>query len=244
MASKILPEQIVLDVNLPDEQTFLNFEAGENELVVEHLKQAIKTQSGGTQPFLTYLSGPTGAGKSHLLVATCHLAKSLNLEHFYINLDEDLSYPSLILDGLERLQVVCIDNIQWIQQSAQWQRAMFDLINRVKESNYCKLFLSSNAGPKALNLALADLSSRLTWGISFHLNTLDESAAVSALLKKAKYKGIAVPAESLKFLVQHCRRDMHTLTKTLDKIEHQSLQEKRKISIPLIKQVLSTIPPQ
>ncbi|MEP4888728.1 MAG: DnaA regulatory inactivator Hda [Aliiglaciecola sp.] len=238
MVDDQLPKQISLDVDLPDEQTFDSLVVGDNSLIYQHCGLLVEQSESTELPFLTYISGGAGTGKSHLLVAMSHNAAQQQKSHFYLALDATLRYPHTILDGMENIQLLCIDNIQHIQHSKDWQRALFDLINRIRETQVCKLVVSCDRGPKQLQFELADLVSRLAWGISFSLAPLDDQDACEALNIKAKQRGISISRESLQFLISHAKRDMHSLVAALDELQFQGIQEKRKISIPFIKQVL------
>ena len=233
-----VPQQIVLDVELPDEQTFSTFVEAQNSVAVSHCQQLLERKITPNMPFLTFLSGATGAGKSHLMVAMCHKASELGLSQFYLCLEDDMEFPAEILNAMEHVDLLCIDNIQRLQSKPEWQIALFDLVNRIKESPRCCLVVSADKGPLSLELELPDLKSRLSWGVSFHLTPLNEIDAEAALVKKAEHRGIVISPESIRFLISHCRRDMQTLTSTLEYLQNKSLELKRKISIPLIKLAL------
>ncbi|GAA0852467.1 DnaA regulatory inactivator Hda [Aliiglaciecola litoralis] len=230
------PQQIVLDVDLPDEQTFDTLVEGENTLVVAHCQSLLLSPNSENTPFVTYISGASASGKSHLLVAMCHQAAERQLSHFYLCLSESSPYPADMLNSMENLDLLCIDNIHLLESLPDWQRALFDLINRINETQGCKLVVSANQGPLSLNFDLADLKSRLSWGVSFNLVPLGEKEAEHALEVKARHRGLVIAPESLSYLVTHSRRDMHSLTQSLEVLQQKSLQQKRKISIPFIKQ--------
>jgi DnaA family protein len=232
------PQQIVLDVDLPDEQTFATLVNGENEIAIAHCRSLIDPENQNNSPFLTYISGANATGKSHLMVAICHQAAEQQLEHFYLCLNSSMSYPAEMLNDMENLDLLCIDNVNLLSGKADWQRSLFDLINRIQESPRCKLIVSANQGPLALDFELADLLSRLSWGVSFNLLPLSDKEAEQALMLKASQRGIKIPNESLSYLVAHSRRGMHSLTESLQILQTKSLQQKRNISIPFIKQSL------
>lgn len=233
-----VPQQIVLDVELPDEQTFSSFVTGDNPLTISHCETLVDNEAGQSSPFLTFLSGPKGAGKSHLMVSMCHRASELGLSQFYLCLEQKMELPADILHSLEYVDVLCIDNIHLLATKKDWQLALFDLINRIKETGNCRLVVSADTGPLALKLELPDLTSRLSWGVSFNLTPLNDEHAEFALLLKAEKRGINISPESVRFLISHTRRDMQNLTATLDQLQTKSLQLKRKISIPFIKLAL------
>lgn len=228
-------QQITLDVNLPDDQTFDSYVCGENQQLLTHLLDVFTAKT----PFLTYISGVKSSGKSHLLVALCNEAANKHLSHFYLALDAAHTYSPAILEGLEHSDLVCIDNLERIEDDALWQRALFDLINRIHENPGCRLVVTAKAGPGSMHFSLADLASRLTWGISFRLQPLDDNQTMEALSIKARHRGIELNADVARYLINHCARDMGSLTNLLDRLDALSLQEKRKLTIPFIKQSLN-----
>ena len=74
-----------------------------------------------------------GAGKSHLLHAASNLADSLGKSSLCLAMSELTQLSVEVLDGLEQIDLICIDDIQLLVGNAQWQQAIFDLFNRVKE---------------------------------------------------------------------------------------------------------------
>lgn len=231
-----MPEQLPLNVLLPDDETFESFVVGENAHIIESLQSILDDDP--QNPFLTFISGDKGSGKSHLLYALCHQAQLLNKTHIYIDLQQKEEFSEQLLQGLENMDLLCLDNIHCIQQDHSWQLALFDLINRVREVGGCRLVVSANQGPNALKCSLADLHSRLAWGISFQLHTLTDEQRITALMQRAERRGLNMSVEVAKFLLTHMQRDMPSLIHALNVLDTASLQEKRKLTIPFIKSAL------
>jgi DnaA family protein len=229
--------QLPLAVHLPDDETFESFVVGQNEQLVGHLQSVLKGVNGTEVP-LTYISGDSGVGKSHLLFAMCQGGHVLKKSSLYISLKQKDELSVTLLDGLEHYQLLCIDDIQLIEQDISWQVALFDLINRVKEAGQGHLLLTANAGPKSLTLALADLQSRLAWGLSYQLHELNEAGKLQALKNRARRRGLQMTTEVAQFLLSHLQRDMPALMSVLDTLDKSSLQQQRKLTIPFVKQVL------
>lgn len=226
-----MSKQLPLPVQLPDDATFSSFEAGHNNLLLEHLRLLLQKKA----ELITYISGELGSGKSHLLYSICASSEHSVLVDFS---QIDMLSPDM-MSGLEHSEFVCLDNIHLLQNNLPWQQAIFDLINRGKESGQCCFIITGDRGPKQLALELADLQSRLTWGLSFNLTPLTDELRIAVLIKRAGLRGMNMPEEVARYLLTHCKRDMPTLMSTLEQLDTLSLQQKRKLTIPFVKQALA-----
>lgn len=231
--------QIPLPVQLPDGETFETFHGQENQQVVSHLNQLTESITRINVPFITYLYGEKGSGKSHLMFALCHEAQLKQVSHIYISLKQVQDLSVHMLQGLEQLQLICIDDIDQIEGLNDWQLGLFDLINRVRENGSTQLIVTANSGPSQLPIQLPDLHSRLAWGITFGVNTLAEEERAKALIKRAEHRSMHMPEEVANFLLTHVPRDMTNLISVLNVLDALSLQEKRKLTIPFVKSALN-----
>ena len=116
-------------------------------------------------------------------------------------------------------------------------KAIFDLYNRVLEENNF-IVISGNESVQKLTINLPDLVSRLAWGLTEQIRSLDDSEKINTLQYRAAQRGLLLSDEAAKFLVNRLSRDMGSLIKTLDILDKASIQEQRKITIPFIKDVL------
>lgn len=235
----IINSQLVLPVSPPESYRFDDFVAGENQQVVDYLRELVLAKDVSTH--LCYLAGASGVGKTHLLYAVSELANEQAGEHgvsaIYLDLNELIAYSEESLLGLEQYQVVCIDNVHAVETHKHWQQGIFDLINRVLEVGHYLVF-SASSMPKSLNIELRDLVSRLDWGVCFKLQPLSDEHLVDALVSKALAKGLKLPSEVASFLIKHYRRDMKSLVSVLELLDKRSLQTQRKLTIPFVKQAL------
>ncbi|WP_299076928.1 DnaA regulatory inactivator Hda [uncultured Paraglaciecola sp.] len=232
--------QLTLPVGLKDTESFASFIAGQNVQACSHLN-ALFSQNEGEQTnnWLTYLFSDSGLGKSHLLYATCQQAELMDASCIYFSFNEKPYMSPDMLLGLEDYRLICLDDIEKLQGEREWQVAVFDLINRVKEQAKCSLVITGNQPPKQLSLELPDLISRLSWGTNFQLFSLTDEQRQQALIVKAQHRGLNMSKEVAKFLVNHWQRDMPALIASLDILDEQSLQQQRKLSIPFVKAILA-----
>lgn len=233
-----MARQLSLAVQLPDGETFDSFVMGENRQLLQHLRGLLQSTRVSHAHQLTFFSGKPGTGKSHLLYALCQEAKQANFSHFYLSLkDLDQMHTDVLL-GLESTQLVCIDDVHEIQGSQTWQSALFDLINRVRETGICRLVFCANAGPKRLQLSLPDLQSRLTGGLTFVVTGLNDEQRLKALMMRAERRGLQLSLEVGRFMLTHLKRDMPALMSALNELDSASLETQKRLTIPFVKQVL------
>ena len=225
--------QIPLIFNKYEQVDFALYEAGGNDLVLQHLQNITSSKEGKG----VYLWGQAGTGKSHLLQAVCAQASKALLNIAYIPLADFKSLSPQMLDGLEQLSLVCLDDIDSIAGNEEWEQAIFHLYNRLRDL-HTPLLITAGNSPKGSSIKLADLKSRLAWDHVFHLKVLEEKATLRALQKRANSRGFDLSEEVADYLFKRVARDMHSLFQLLDKLDQASLIAKKKLTIPFVKDLL------
>lgn len=227
--------QLILDVTLRDGAGFDTFHARTNRLVVETLR-ALARGEGEAQ---VYLYGESGSGKSHLLQAVCHEAAQSGRRAAYLPPALLAGVGTLALEGLEVLDLVCLDGIGVLAGVSQGETALFNLINGAREQG-TQLVLSDRMSPRALPLGLSDLASRLVWGPVFQLNTLGDEEKCALLMARAQQRGFDLPREVGEHLLRICPRDLNSLLEALGRLERASLISQRRVTLPFARSVLQT----
>lgn len=225
--------QLTLGLSLRDETTFDNFYLGSNIEIVNELKKAV-TKNGEK---IIFLYGKRGQGCSHLLQACCHYAYQHQLSSVYLPLANLYSLAPEILLGLESLSLICLDDLEAIAQHTEWEEAVFHLFNRVIDADG-QVIVAAHSIPKAIHLNLEDLVSRLSWGIVYQLQPLTDIEKLSALIMRAKRRGMMLSEEVGTYILNHCPRQMNTLFAALDALDKASLAAQRRLTIPFVKEVL------
>lgn len=226
-------KQLALAIQLKDEATLTDFNWNNNALLQQQLKSMLALKSER----LLYIWGPEGSGKSHLLQACCQEAQSDCAIYLPLKLLKEWGPESL--EGLEDQDLVCIDDIETIANDLLWEEALFHLYNRIKDKEQGLLIISGNLPPANLALKLADLRSRLGWGLVIQLNELSEEDKISTLQTYALKRGFHLPQTVGQFLLSRCSRNMHDLQGLLNKLDEASLVLQRKITIPFVKSILN-----
>jgi DnaA-homolog protein len=231
------PQQLSLSVNLNDDATFSNFYAPVNTHNASVLDAVSKQIETANEPFI-YLWGARGCGLTHLLQAACHRAQTLKKSFQYLPLHDLIGYaPDDLLFELEQLDFVCLDGLDDVVVCADWQLALFHLYNRLRDAGKL-LLVTANLSPHQLPVSLPDLASRLHWGTTFQVHSLQDEEKRQALQLRARARGLDLNDEVAHFIIQRLPRDMNQLFSQLNRLDRASLDQQRKLTIPFVKQVL------
>jgi DnaA family protein len=197
--------QIPLPLEPSRESRFEDFVAGPNGAVIETLKSMLQDQDS-----LIFLSGPEGAGKSHLLNALCLAAREQGMTAFRAGLRSMPEGSQALFDGLEQVDLVCVDDLHIVAGDEAWEEALFHCLNRIRSSRG-RVVLSSKVRLSALPIVLPDLVSRLQWGLRLQLQGLEDVDKISVLERHAAALGIELPADVGAYLIRHSSRNLSKL---------------------------------
>lgn len=224
--------QLPLAVQLRDDATLDNFLPGPgNEPVLAALGDLL----AGHGELAILLHGATGSGKSHLLQACCHQARVPSL---YLPLSALRDYPPAeVLEGIDGMGLLCLDDLHAVLGDAVWERAVFNLYNRARETGQ-KLLMAAVAAPRQLPVQLPDLRSRLSWAVVFQLLTADDGQRAAILQFRARRRGMDMPSDVARFIVSRAPRGMDDLLERLALLDRASLAQQRPLSIPFVKKTL------
>jgi DnaA family protein len=224
--------QLALPLRLADHAVFSSFFGRGNESLVATLTGV----AGGTADgHGCWIWGAAATGKTHLLQAVCESAGDRSV---YVPLKMFADAGPLILDGLERRQLVCLDDMDAVAGDADWEEALFALLNQVFDLGG-QLVVAASTAPRECPIELADLASRFSRLPVFRVHTLDEAERVEALQLRARHRGLDLPDETANYLLKRSRRDMASLYELLDKLDLEALRAKRRLTVPFVRDVLA-----
>ena len=212
--------QLILDL-LPEALPhFDNFVAGVNADALTGLAAWLAPDNH--EPSLL-LWGEAGAGKTHLLRASEACFSDACTDPDLRNIDE--SSPFHAVDNVEAL-------------SAVGQIALFNLFNRLRVSGG-RLLTAASQPPLHIPLR-EDLRTRLGSGLIYRLHPLTDDDKIAALTTLATARGMRLPPEAINYLLARAPRDMRSLSALLAALDRYSLEHKRTITLPLLREVLQT----
>ena len=210
-------QQLLLDIRPAARPTLDNYIPGPNRELLDHLKRWLK---GETTETALYIWGPPGSGKTHLLNALAAEA------------------GGLVWDGGSEIApdapLLAVDDVESLSESAQI--AAFDAFNRAKAAGQRFAAAGENA-PAGLKLR-EDLRTRLGWGLIYRLYPLNDADMQAALVKHAQDLGFELDPAIAAWLLTRASRNLGQLLQIVEALDRYSLQTKRRITLPLLKEIL------
>lgn len=218
-------KQLVLDLAPAPEPTLDNFVPGRNaELVLTLYAMA---NNASAERFV-YLWGAAGSGRSHLLRAVTATARRHGRAAMVFA-------AGAALDEMADDALVAADDAHLLNAGAQI--ALFNLHNRLAAGGGM-LVASGRAAPAQLTLR-ADLVTRLGSGLVYQVHGLSDDEKAAALRRHAQARGLSLSQEVADYVLRHARRDMPSLLALLDALDRYSLETRRAITVPLLRELLN-----
>jgi DnaA family protein len=217
--------QLLLDLDADKPQTLATFVVGTNAELMQRLHLLATCARTAANENFVYLWGNAGGGKSHLLHALAllpaarYIAAEAPAEAFLFNPDVSL----YLLDDCDKL-------------SQEAQIDAFALFNQVRENNGI-MITAGIVAPAGLAVR-EDLRTRLGWGLIYQVHELTDEEKIAALSHAALARGLTLSSGVLPYLITHFKRDMRSLSAMLDALDHYSLETKRPITLPLLRNLL------
>lgn len=224
--------QLPLSFGHSDSKTFESFFAAENMLLLDRL-QRFAVDSDSDQQLMVW--GASGSGKTHLLNACCHAAAAAGFRIAF--LPADLITTPHVFDGLEHCNLVCVDDVDRIPRSRELEIGLFNLVNAMRQSDQ-RLLFSSGRAPADLSILLPDLRTRLGWGATYQVQQLTVTEVRAAIQAAAARTGLSIDDSVLDYLLNNFARDVESQLDNLKKLDAASMQTQRRITIPLVRDVL------
>ena len=216
--SDVPMRQLILDL-LPDSPPTLdNFVPGGNAETVSALTEWL---AGGHRDTSFCLYGESGCGRSHLLLASTFQ---------YVDAGRN---PSLkgVADGAE----LAVDNVDGLD--ADGQIVLFNHFNRLKMAGG-RLLTAAPQPPAHLALR-EDLRTRLGSGLIYRLQPLSDAEKAEAIAAQAKERALKLSPEAINYLLRHAPRDMRTLSSFIVALDRYTLEHKRAVTLPLLRELLT-----
>ncbi len=222
-------QQLPLQFEYMQEQTFQEYIFGDNQDLLSLLNDPLQQ--------VIFIWGDNFSGKTHLLSALYHQYIEENKSAIFLPLSIKADLSVDMLENIQSSSLICIDDIDNIAGDRQWEEALFTLYNQMRDLGH-RLVVSANNNAENIAFCLADLKSRLQWGITYKLKPLSDTQKIELLQNRAQLKGFYLDNEVAEFFLNRVSRNLESLINLLDKLDYASLSEQRKLTIPFVKKHL------
>ncbi|MCU0936100.1 MAG: DnaA regulatory inactivator Hda [Gammaproteobacteria bacterium] len=225
--------QLTLPIGLRAAPTFTSFVVGVNAEAC-HWVEAV---AHGTGPDTVYLWGAAGVGKTHLLEAACREVAGRGERVGFVPLAQRERLLPAMLVGLETASLVCVDDLSVASGALDWEQALFHLMNGLRAHDG-RLLLAGRNPPAALGLRLPDLASRVGAALALRLAPPTDADRAEALRRQARDRGFVLPEDVVAYLLRRFPRDLPSLLAQLDRLDAGSLEARRRVTLPLVRELL------
>ena len=214
--------QLILDLLPESPPTLDNFVPGGN---AETLTALSGWLAGARAETSFCLWGEAGSGRSHLLQASGFA---------YVDAARD---PALVT--VPESEQLAVDHVESLDEAGQI--ALFNLFNRLKMAT--GMLLTAADQPPAHLALREDLRTRLGSGLIYRLLPLSDGEKAAALAAQAKERALKLTPEAIDYLMRHAPRDMRTLSTFIVALDRFTLEHKRAVTLPLLRELLNeTLP--
>ena len=179
-----------------------------------------------------YIYGASGQGKTHVLQGA--VLKALEIDKNAVYIDCSDPFPDYILDFVDQIDFICFDNVHSILRENQ--EVFFDLYNRARQAQIF-ILVSGNTLPSDLEV-MKDLKTRLSLAVVYKLEELSDELTMSVIDSQMSQRNLSVNSNVYEYLFKSYSRDLKLLLSTLNDLDKASLQAKKPISIPFVKNFL------
>ncbi|MFI0215302.1 chromosomal replication initiator protein DnaA [Streptomyces lydicus] len=200
-----------------------------------------------------FIYGESGLGKTHLLHAIGHYARSLypGTRVRYVSSEEFTNeFINSIRDGkadafrkrYRDMDILLVDDIQFLASKESTQEEFFHTFNTLHNANK-QIVLSSDRPPKQLVTLEDRLRNRFEWGLITDVQPPELETRIAILRKKAVQEQLNAPPEVLEFIASRISRNIRELEGALIRVTAFASLNRQPVDLGLTEIVLKDLIP-
>ncbi|MER7777036.1 chromosomal replication initiator protein DnaA [Streptomyces sp. NPDC096191] len=200
-----------------------------------------------------FIYGESGLGKTHLLHAIGHYARSLypGTRVRYVSSEEFTNeFINSIRDGkgdsfrkrYREMDILLVDDIQFLADKESTQEEFFHTFNTLHNANK-QIVLSSDRPPRQLVTLEDRLRNRFEWGLTTDVQPPELETRIAILRKKAVQEQLNAPPEVLEFIASRISRNIRELEGALIRVTAFASLNRQPVDLGLTEIVLKDLIP-
>jgi chromosomal replication initiation ATPase DnaA len=173
--------------------------------------------------------GPTASGKSHLVQLFLGQTGGEHIAHSTLGSDipdVNFEFPAMVLDDADEAI------------RSGHERPLLHLFNSVKESGGC-LLLTGTTPPARWHFKIADLASRIRALPTVGIEPPDDTVLTALIVKLFHDRQVSIDERVPAFILSRVSRSFAAVRSIVNEIDAVSISQRRRVSIPLVRQVLT-----
>lgn len=249
----IPPNFTDFDSNLVEKYTFDNFVIGETNRLAQTAAMTVAENPGKIyNPF--FIHGKSGLGKTHLMHAIGNYIKEhsnkkvlyVTSEKFIMDFSEiklrkDSDYNQKFKDKYRNIDVLMIDDIQFLESAEKTQQEFFHTFNSLYDVNK-QIIISSDRSPDDLKLLEERLRTRFSWGLTVNIYPPDIELKKRLIRSKMAYHETAkmVDEEVIDYIAANCENDVRHIEGIVTRLyAYAAMMVPKKIDLEFASEALS-----
>ena len=240
------------DGRLNAKYTFDTFVIGSSNRFAHAAAVAVAEQPAKAyNPLFVY--GGSGLGKTHLLHAIGHYARTLykgtrvryvSSEEFtneFINSIRD-DKAAAFQKRYRDVDILLVDDIQFLSGKVQTQEEFFHTFNTLHNANK-QIVITSDLAPKQLQDFEDRMRSRFEWGLTTDVQPPDLETRIAILRKKSAQERLQAPPEVLEFIASKVSSNIRELEGALIRVTAFASLNRQPVDLALAELVLKDLFP-
>ena len=230
--------------------TFDTFVVGNNNRFAHAAALAV-AEAPATSYNPLFIYGGVGLGKTHLMhaIGNAILRKNKKANILYVTSEKFTNQlinsikdntSAQFRDKYRNIDVLLIDDIQFIAGKERCQEEFFHTFNTLHESGK-QIILSSDRPPKDIQLLEDRLKSRFEWGLIADISNPDYETRLAILRKKAQLDNIIIDDEILSNIANRIDSNIRELEGSLNKLIAKSSLTNSPITMEMAERAINDI---
>lgn len=226
LPSSVVNSSTAVSNSLNPRYTFESFIVGSSNDLAYTACQAV-SENPGTKYNPLFIYGGVGLGKTHLIQAVGNKIMANNpkarvlyvsIETFYKEYIDHVRFKKGDFGSKYRnVDVLIIDDIQFITNKEKTQEEFFHTFNTLHQSNK-QIIISSDKPPRSIPTLTERLRSRLEWGMAIDIQMPDFETRCAILEIKAAASGVKLDHDTIEFLANNIKSNIRELEGALNQL--------------------------